>query len=315
MVSMKKYSSERWALVYFTLLLTAILCVSAPCARGQEKYVDFETLASDVAHAIQESPESTKETPNVLVFDYREKYTQPTELAHELAQQFRDTLATKAHGFRVLKQDEFRESIAIKPDWPSGIFYSPSAMRCYAEDLGNAMLVEGDLRVVPDGAMLDVTVWSAKAKKSIFGETGLIQMTSAMDEFAKKPKSVAAAVDLSTHDTRVWVNPNRHPVDDTRAMEFDRSPKGSTRPVCIRCPNPQFSDDAVRAHFYGTVVFRVQILDDGSIAKASVIHGLPCGLTDKAFDAIKTWSFEPATGPDGRAVAADVSIEVTFRLY
>ena len=309
-----KFPSERSVPLFVTLLLAAVICVNAPCATGQQKHPDFETLVSDAAHAIQESPESTGQNPKVLVFDFRERYTQPTELAHELALQFADALKRKAQGFVVLTQDEFRRTIA-NPDLPSGVFYSASAMRCYAAELGPAMLVEGDLRVVPDGAMLEVTVWSAKVKKSIFDESGIFPMTPAMDELAQKPEPAATPLDLSTRDNRVWVNPSRAPIDDSRAIQSDRWPKGYIKPACRLCPNPQFSNEAVKARFYGTVVLQVQILDDGSVAKASVVRGLPCGLTDKAFDAVKNWSFEPAKSPDGKPVASDVSVEVTFRLY
>jgi hypothetical protein len=188
-----KFSSERCVPLFVTLLLAAVVCVNAPCAGGQQKLRDFETLVSDVAHAIQESPESTGQNPEVLVFDFREKYTQPTELAHELALQFADALKRKAQGFVVLTPDEFRRTIA-NPDLPSGVFYSASAMRCYAAELGPAIIVEGDLRVVPDGAMLEVTVWFAKLKKSIFDESGIFPR---LPQWMSLPKSLNPPLFLS----------------------------------------------------------------------------------------------------------------------
>jgi TonB family protein len=39
------------------------------------------------------------------------------------------------------------------------------------------------------------------------------------------------------------------------------------------------------------------------------------GLDQKAIDAVKTWQFKPANGPDGKPVKARVSVIVTFQLF
>jgi TonB family protein len=38
------------------------------------------------------------------------------------------------------------------------------------------------------------------------------------------------------------------------------------------------------------------------------------GLEEKAIEAVRSWRFRPAVGPDGHPVATMVPIEVTFRL-
>src|SRR4029077_18868517 len=114
---------------------------------------------------------------------------------------------------------------------------------------------------------------------------------------------------------RVWVSREHPPVRDEDAIRIDGSEKGYSSPKCLHCPSPQFSDDATQARQDGTVVMRVQVLADGSIAKISLVRGLPCGLTEKAFEALEGWRFEPARGPDGKAVAVSVEFEVTFRFY
>jgi len=45
-----------------------------------------------------------------------------------------------------------------------------------------------------------------------------------------------------------------------------------------------------------------------------VARTLGLGLDEKAIEAVKVWRFEPAM-KDGKPVAVQVNVEVTFRLY
>ena len=296
-------------------LAVVIFCAGVPCVRSQQKWPDMESLVSDVAEAIRKSPEASRESVKVRVFDFRENYNAPTSLAHELATQFADSLQKKPRGFVVLNPDEFRQVIS-KTDLPAEVFSSSPAMRCYASELGATMLVEGEMRVAPDGVVLEVTVWSATAEKFIFRESGVFPMSDFMEGLFKIPAPASGGPpDLSRPEKRVWVSAEHPPVSGDQAVNFDRPQFGFAPPACLLCPNPHISDDAVRAHFDGTVVLRAQILTDGSVAKVSVVRGLPCGLSDEAVNAVKHWTFNPATGPDGKPVVADTPIKVIFRLY
>ena len=86
-------------------------------------------------------------------------------------------------------------------------------------------------------------------------------------------------------------------------------------PVCIYCPNPQYSDEARKAKYQGTVTLLVTVTADGRCVNASVVKGPGLGLEEKALEAVKTWRLKPASGPSGKAVPVIVPIEVTFRLY
>jgi len=295
-------------------LAVAILCARVHCAQAQQKWPDMESLASDVAEAIRKSPEASGATLKVRVFDFREKYTSPTSLAHEFATQFADSLQKKAQGFVVLNPDEFRKAIP-KTDLPAGVFASSAGMRCYATELGATMLVEGEMRVAPDGLVWEMTVWSATARKFIFRESGIFPMTDFMEGLFTIPAPASRPPDLSRPEEQLWVSTEHPPVSDDQAVKFDGDRPGFRPPACLLCTNPHISDDAVLAHLDGTVVLRAQILTDGSVAKVSVVRGLPCGLSDEALKAVKTWTFKAATGPDGRPVVADTPIEVTFRFY
>ncbi len=86
-------------------------------------------------------------------------------------------------------------------------------------------------------------------------------------------------------------------------------------PVCLYCPTPQYSDEARKAKYQGTVVLQVTITTDGRAVNISVVKGPGLGLEEKAIEAVKSWKFKPAVGPSGKIVATIVPIEVTFRLY
>ncbi len=85
-------------------------------------------------------------------------------------------------------------------------------------------------------------------------------------------------------------------------------------PVCIYCPSPQYTDEARKARFQGTVIVEVTILPDGRTADAHVIKGLGMGLDEKALEAVRQYRFKPLIGPGGKPVAVDIPIEVNFRL-
>jgi TonB family protein len=55
--------------------------------------------------------------------------------------------------------------------------------------------------------------------------------------------------------------------------------------------------------------------EDGRVREIRVLKSLPLGLTDEAIETIKRWKLAPATGPDGKTVAVEQIIEVTFQMF
>jgi protein TonB len=85
-------------------------------------------------------------------------------------------------------------------------------------------------------------------------------------------------------------------------------------PHPIYDPDPDYSEEARRAKFQGTVMLWVVIGPDGRPRDVRVARTLGMGLDQKAMEAVREWKFAPAM-LDGRAVAVEVNIEVTFHLY
>ena len=75
---------------------------------------------------------------------------------------------------------------------------------------------------------------------------------------------------------------------------------------------PQFSDEAVKAKYQGTVLLVAVITADGRATDIHVSKGLGLGLDEKAVEAVRTWRFRPALGPDGKPATVRQTIEVTL---
>jgi TonB family protein len=90
---------------------------------------------------------------------------------------------------------------------------------------------------------------------------------------------------------------------------------GYGTPICVYCPQPSFSREAVDAKIQGSIFIEAVISRDGRALQIRVLRGLGYGLDENARDIVRTWRFKPATGPDGHATDVKMVIELAFRLY
>ncbi len=89
---------------------------------------------------------------------------------------------------------------------------------------------------------------------------------------------------------------------------------GVSAPRAIYAPDPEYSEEARKAKYQGTVVLWTVIGPDGRTHEIRVSRSLGMGLDQKAVEAVRKWRFTPAM-KDGHPVAVQVNIEVNFRLY
>ena len=83
-------------------------------------------------------------------------------------------------------------------------------------------------------------------------------------------------------------------------------------PRILYSPDPDYSEEARKAKYQGTVTLWMVVGPDGRSRDVRVARSL--GLDEKAIAAVKQWKFEPAM-KDGRPVAVQINVEVNFRLY
>ena len=89
---------------------------------------------------------------------------------------------------------------------------------------------------------------------------------------------------------------------------------GVSAPRAIFAPDPEYSEEARKAKYQGTCVLWLVVGPDGKPREIKIARSLGLGLDEKAIEAVKTWKFEPAM-KDGKPVAVQINVEVSFRLY
>jgi len=88
---------------------------------------------------------------------------------------------------------------------------------------------------------------------------------------------------------------------------------GVSAPVLLFKVEPEYSEEARKARYQGTVVVYVEIDPTGRVVNNRIVHSLGLGLDEKALEAIQKWKFRPGY-KDGKAVTVAAIIEVNFRL-
>lgn len=85
--------------------------------------------------------------------------------------------------------------------------------------------------------------------------------------------------------------------------------------TCVDCPVPDYSAEASAQHVQGSLVLAATIMPDGSATDIQVSKTLGYGLDQKAMDAVRTWRFKPALGPDHKPASVRQAILFAFQLY
>jgi TonB family protein len=88
---------------------------------------------------------------------------------------------------------------------------------------------------------------------------------------------------------------------------------GVTAPSVLYKVEPEYSEEARKAKYQGTVVLYVEVDANGRPTNLKVVHSLGLGLDEKAIEAVEKWKFRPGY-KDGKAVTVAAQIEVNFRL-
>jgi len=298
-------------------LISLVLSPLGACSVHAQEESNLNTLAAQFAAALDGyASRSPGGNLRVFVATFDESSEQTSQLGPEMTREFEEALRIDAQGFRVLTRDEMQQTVTNK-NLAEGTLSSLPAMQCYGPMLDIDILIQGNFNFRPLtlGAVLDVSAKRPGSEEAIFSQEAIIHMTPALKELAAMRAPPLPPL-RGSHEDKVWISRDHPPASDDEVVDLHKGAgKDDTEPICLSCPGPNFPDAAVKLRFGGTVVLRVQILADGSVSKISVEEGLPCGLTDKAFEAVEHWKFKPAMTSDGTPVATNTNIDVTFRLF
>jgi TonB family protein len=95
-----------------------------------------------------------------------------------------------------------------------------------------------------------------------------------------------------------------------------RSESASTvdsRPILLTNVRPGYTEIARNNKIQGVVLLRVLVGEDGLVKRATIIRGLPDGLSELAIAAAYKSKFKPAM-KDGKPVAYSVALQIEFNL-
>jgi len=88
---------------------------------------------------------------------------------------------------------------------------------------------------------------------------------------------------------------------------------GVTPPTVLQRVEPQYSEEARKARYQGTVVLEAIVRKDGTVDIMRIVRSLGFGLDENAIQALKQWRFRPGMR-NGVPVDVSLNIEVNFNL-
>jgi protein TonB len=88
---------------------------------------------------------------------------------------------------------------------------------------------------------------------------------------------------------------------------------GVTQPQVLSKIDPEYSEEARKAKYSGTVLLQLVVDVDGKAKNIKVVKGVGLGLDEKAVEAVMKWKFLPGKKA-GTPVPVYATVEVNFRL-
>jgi protein TonB len=84
-------------------------------------------------------------------------------------------------------------------------------------------------------------------------------------------------------------------------------------PILISKIEPEYSEEARKAKYSGTVLLTVVVDQNGMPRDIRVVRSLGLGLDEKAIEAVQHWRFRPGLR-HGKPVPVQAAVDVSFRL-
>jgi TonB family protein len=122
-----------------------------------------------------------------------------------------------------------------------------------------------------------------------------------------KPREASASIEMECRASATTAS-----ISETSGGSY-RVGAGVSAPVILYKVEPEYSAEARRAKFQGTVVMTFQVDTSGHPINIRMVRSLGLGLDVKAMEALNQWRFRPGA-KDGKPVSVFGTVEVSFRL-
>jgi bla regulator protein blaR1 len=105
------------------------------------------------------------------------------------------------------------------------------------------------------------------------------------------------------------------PATQAKPATIHKPGKDVSQPKLVKETKPRYTAAAMQAKIQGGIKLTAVVLEDGTVGDVKVKESLDKehGLDDEAVKTMKTWVFTPGT-KDGRPVAVEIEVEMSFRL-
>lgn len=261
-------------------------------------------LASQTAQKIREAPIADAQ-PSILVIDFfRNSAGTPSQLGSLLANRFSESMSAYSQGLKIVDRKILKDYLT--KEWTTlGDLQSNEVCLRIGRQLGATGVILGTL--AQDKGSINLTL-------KIEGLDPTAKLEEAFP-WRERTASFLLNEDLRRMLFEPGPNYTRKPDEIPEEPGVVRAGlQGVTSPVCIYCPQPDYSDVARAGKFQGTVRLSIVVTAEGQAKAIYVLKGAPFGLTEHAIKATRDWRFKPAQ-KDGMPVSSRVEVETTFHLY
>ncbi len=291
----------RSALRFSTLILLTLVGVS--CSYSQEAV--SVTLPDDEIHGlasrILQGAGKADCHPGkciILVQNFKLASGQTSLLGMQLADEVGKQIAAQQTGIRVVERSHLRAYLENERI-PDNLLNNDRAFRWLGKQMGATAVLNGTTESRGDVVRVEASLFSCEKEKAsppqgfALASSDLASALTPMDSF---PKNLSS------------------PEDASAPLVQRAGANGISSPICVYCPNPDYTDPAREVKFNGNLLLEVTVSAEGNAIDARVVLGLPFGLNQSAIKSLRAWRFKPATR-EGQPIACRVMTEVTFRLH
>ena len=263
------------------VLFLIVLALWAPTPASAQ-HSELDDLAARVAKHIQK-----KNKKRVYVVPFRGRNGTLSALGDELTRSFRESLGRAAPTIEVMDESALvplAKRFGLAPYWAKSPGFAENAALAGAE-----LIVTGIL----------------ESRKN----------TSRLTTKLRLPYDSTFAEESADLATLLPGSMEEKPVIDEESGAYIATLGGVTYPECGQCPIPTYTDPARDKKVSGRILFVATVTAEGRVTDIRILQPLEPSLDKRATETLSSWRLKPARGPDGKAVAVRLLVEMTFQLY